>query len=389
MSNEALTGQYKKNSTVMIVAGEASGDRHGAELFLALKAMSPEVKGIGMGSRCMREAGIDLCFDASNIGVIGVVEVLRHYREIRKALTLVKKTLREQKPDLLICVDYKEFNYKLAAYAKSCGVKVLFYVSPQVWAWRPGRVKKYGRVIDMMAVIFPFEVPYYERENIPVRYVGHPSVDTVKPKYTKATVRDHFEINGKIPVIGLLPGSRQNEIKRLLPEMLLAAEQIASQLPRCQFMLPQANSVGDELIASYLATATVNVRVVKQEFYDVVQCCDAVLTTSGTATLEIALLEVPMVIVYKLSALTYGLGRLLVNIDFIGLPNIIANQGIVKELIQHEASAENMAREVLAIFRNKQYRAEMCKNLLAVKQQLGEGGGSTTMAKLALEILKP
>lgn len=387
MSNGALTRQHKKKSSVMIVAGEASGDRHGAELFLALKAMSPAVTGIGMGSRCMREAGIDLCFDASNIGVIGVVEVLRHYREIRKALTLVKKALREQKPDLLICVDYKEFNYKLAAYAKSCGVKVLFYVSPQVWAWRPGRVKKYGRVIDMMAVIFPFEVPYYERENVPVRYVGHPSVDTVKPKYTKATVRGYFEINAKTPVIGLLPGSRQNEIKRLLPEMLLAAELIASQLPGCQFILPQADSVGDELIASYLTTATVNVRVVKQEFYDVVQCCDAVLTTSGTATLEIALLEVPMVIVYKLSALTYVLGRLLVNIDFIGLPNIIANQGIVKELIQHEASAENMAREVLAICQNKQYRAGMCKNLSAVKQQLGEGGGSTTMAKLAFEML--
>ncbi len=382
-----MTDQHKKNPRVMIVAGEASGDRHGAELFLALKEMSPAVKGIGMGSTCMREAGIELCFDAANIGVIGVVEVLRHYREIRQALALVRKTLREQQPDLLICVDYKEFNYKLAAYAKQCGVKVLFYVSPQVWAWRPGRVKKYGRVIDMMAVIFPFEVPYYEREKVPVRYVGHPSVDAVKPKYTKAAVRGHFEINADTPVIGLLPGSRHNEIKRLLPEMLLAAEHIAGQLPGCQFMLPQANSVSDELIASYLATATVNVRVVKQEFYDVVQCCDAVLTTSGTATLEIALLEVPMVIVYKLSALTYGLGRLLVNINFIGLPNIIANQGIVKELIQHEASAENMAREVLAIVNDQHYRRGICKQLLAVKQQLGQGGGSVNMAKLALEML--
>ena len=382
-----MTDKRIKNPSVMIVAGEASGDRHGAELFLALKEMSPAVKGIGMGSTCMREAGIELCFDAANIGVIGVVEVLRHYREIRRALALVKKTLREQQPDLLICVDYKEFNYKLAAYAKLCGVKVLFYVSPQVWAWRPGRVKKYGRVIDMMAVIFPFEVPYYERENVPVRYVGHPSVDAVKPKFTKAEVRGHFKIDSATPVIGLLPGSRQNEIKRLLPVMLAAAEKIAVEQPECQFILPQAASVSDELIAYYLAAAMVNVRVVKQEFYDVVQCCDAVLTTSGTATLEIALLEVPMVIVYKLSAMTYWLARLLVNINFIGLPNIIANQGIVKELIQHEATAENMAREVLAIFNDQHYRAGICKQLSAVKQQLGQGGGSVNMAKLALEML--
>jgi lipid-A-disaccharide synthase len=286
-----------------------------------------------------------------------------------------------------VCVDYKEFNFKLARFAKQHGVKVLFYVSPQVWAWRAGRVKAYGKVIDMMAVIFPFEIPYYEAENVPVRYVGHPSVDKVHPQYSKADAMAQFGLNANQQVVGLLAGSRANEIKRLLPVMLAAAALLHSKFADCQFILPQADSISDELLADYLQDAPVNVTVIKQQTYDVIQCCDAIMTTSGTATLEIALLTVPMVICYKLSLLTYILGRLLVKTPFIGLPNIVAGKSIVKEFIQHEATANNLAAEIEQILTNQDYRETMRENLRDVKQRLGQGGGSKNMALLALEML--
>ncbi|MDD1617573.1 MAG: lipid-A-disaccharide synthase [Methylococcaceae bacterium NSP1-2] len=374
-------------STILFSAGEASGDQHAANMFLEIKKHQPDIKAIGMGGAKMAQAGVDIRYDSAGIGVIGVVEVLKHYGEIRRALTLMKRIIDTERPDLLVCVDYKEFNFKLATYAKQKGIKVLFYVSPQVWAWRAGRVKAYGKVIDMMAVIFPFETAYYEAENVPVRYVGHPSVDKVHPQTSKAEAMARFELDANKRVVGLLAGSRANEIKRLLPVMLAAAALLKAKFADCQFILPQADSITDELLAEYLQDSPVKVTVIKQQPYDVIQCCDAVMTTSGTATLEIALLTVPMVICYKLSPLTYWLGRLLVKTPFIGLPNIVAGKSIVKEFIQHEATADNLAAEVERILTDQDYRETMQGNLQDVKQRLGQGGGSKNMALLALEML--
>jgi lipid-A-disaccharide synthase len=340
-----------------------------------------------MGSTKMAQAGIDIRYDSANIGVIGVVEVIKQYGEIRRALMLMQQVVATEKPDLLVCVDYKEFNFKLARFAKQLGIKVLFYVSPQVWAWRPGRVKKYGAVIDMMAVIFPFETAYYDAENVPVRYVGHPSVDKVHPRYTKTEAMQQFGLESSKPIVGLLPGSRNNEIKRMLPVMLAAAERLHIEFPDIQFILPQADSIADSLLGEYLQQAAVNIKCVKHLPYDVIQCCNAVMTTSGTATLEVALLQVPMVIVYKLAPITYWLGRLLVSTVFIGLPNIIAGKSIVKELIQHEATAENMADEIKRLLNDTGYYTQMREDLAEVKTSLGQGGGSKNMALLALEML--
>ncbi len=374
-------------TTILFSAGESSGDQHAANMFLEIKKHQPDIKAIGMGGAKMAQAGVDIRYDSAGIGVIGVVEVLKHYGEIRRALTLMKWIIDTERPDLLVCVDYKEFNFKLASYAKQQGIKVLFYVSPQVWAWRAGRVKAYGKVIDMMAVIFPFEIPYYEAENVPVRYVGHPSVDKVHPQTSKAEDRARFGLDAHKRVVGLLAGSRANEIKRLLPVMLAAAALLKAKFADCQFILPQADSISDELLANYLTDAPVKVTVIKQQPYNVIQCCDAVMTTSGTATLEIALLTVPMVICYKLSPLTYWLGRLLVKTPFIGLPNIVAGKSIVREFIQHEATANNLATEVERILMDRDYRETMLENLRDVKQRLGQGGGSKNMALLALEML--
>ena len=280
----------------------------------------------------------------------------------------------------------KEFNLKLAQFSKKQGIKVLFYVSPQVWAWRPKRVITYGKAIDMMAVIFPFETAYYEAENIPVRYVGHPSVDKVHPLRSKQAAIKSFQLDSKAPIIGLLPGSRANEIKRMLPVMLDAVKKIQAEYPKAQFLLPQADSISDALLFPYLINTPI--QVIKDQPYDVIQCCDGVMTTSGTATLETALLNIPMVIVYKLSGLTYSLGRLLVNIDVIGLPNIIAGKKIVQELIQHQATGEKIAAEMCHILSDKNYAEIIRAELVKVKEKLGEGGGSENMAKLALEMLR-
>jgi lipid-A-disaccharide synthase len=342
-----------------------------------------------MGSSKMRQAGIDIRFDSASIGVIGVIEVLKHYGEIRKALKLMKQIVAKQKPDLLVCVDYKEFNLKLAQFAKRQGIKVLFYVSPQVWAWRAGRVETYGKAIDMMAVIFPFETAYYQAKNVPVRYVGHPSVDKVKPLRSRDDDLQLFGLDSQRPIVGILPGSRGNEIKRMLPVMLQAAQTLAQRHPNLQFVLPQADSISDQVLQSHLQDCPLAIKVVKQQPYDVIQCCDAIMTTSGTASLEIALLGIPMVIAYRLSPLTYWLGTKLVKIPFIGLPNIIAGKGIVKELIQDAVSADSLAAEIERLLDDASYRQACLQGLAQVKTELGEGGGSKNMAELAMEMLEP
>jgi lipid-A-disaccharide synthase len=373
--------------TVFFSAGESSGDQHAANMFLELKKYQPNIKGVGMGGVKMEQAGIDIRYDSSAIAVIGVVEVIKHYAEILRALKSMQQLLLTERPDLLVCVDYKEFNFKLARFAKQNGIKVLFYVSPQVWAWRPGRVKEYGAVIDMMAVIFPFETAYYVAEKVPVCYVGHPSVDKVHPHNSKENDLRTFGLGKAKSIIGILPGSRQNEIERMLPVMLAAAHKLQNSFPGIHFLLPQADSIPDTLLADHLRSARLMITVIKHKPYDVIQCCDAIMTTSGTASLEIALLGVPMVIAYKLSPLTYWLGRWLVKTPYIGLPNIMLGKLVVKELIQHEASAENLALEISKILTDKAHAEQIRQDLLQVKQQLGKGGGSKTMALLALKML--
>jgi len=372
----------------MLVAGEASGDLHAASLFRELQALLPAVQAIGMGGVHMREAGIDLRYDSTGIAVIGAVEVIKHYGEIRRALKLMEGLLRDERPDLLICVDYKEFNFRLAKAAKRLGVKVLFYVSPQFWAWRPGRVKQYGAAVDHMAVIFPFEVPFYQAHGIPVTYVGHPLAGNPAGA-DRASLAAEFGLDPERPTIGLLPGSRLNEIKRLLPVILETVAVLAHRFPQAQFVLSQASSVDDGLVSDGLRHTPAPIHVVKGRNRDAVACCDAVITVSGTATLEVALAGVPIAIIYKVAPITYWLGRLLITIPFIGLPNILAGRSIVREFIQQDASAANIAGEIGRILEQPDYAAAMKSDLQAVAATLGTGDGSAKLARLAAGMLAP
>ena len=374
---------------VMLSAGEASGDQHAASLFRALKSIIPEVRGIGMGGVAMREAGVDIRFDSSGIGVIGLAEIARHYGEIRGALQLMRTLARDEKPDLLICVDYKEFNFRLAKAAKALGIKVLFYVSPQVWAWRQGRVKSYGRIIDHMAVIFPFELPFYEAHGVPATYVGHPLAGKVKATESRGVVLSRLGLlERKPPLIGILPGSRSNELARLLPTLLGAAAKLKITHPDAQFVVFKAPTLDREVLSRAGVERGLDLKIIEGQDYDVLQCCDAVMTVSGTATLEVALMGVPMVIVYRLAALSYWVGRLLIRVPFIGLPNILRGKGVVREFIQDEATPENIAEEIRRILDDAAYRDSMRQELAAVRETLGHLEGSVELARLAARMLE-
>jgi lipid-A-disaccharide synthase len=371
----------------MILAGEASGDMHGVALYSVLQQRLDSLDCIAMGGVAMRDAGVPIIVDSTDLGVIGVWDVITHAIPIRRALVQVEENLQSFSPDLLICIDYKEFNFRVAKRAKALGVKVLFYVSPQVWAWRPYRVKQYGEVIDMMAVIFPFEVAFYQKYAIPVRYVGHPLTQVVKVTCGKQQAISKAGLRAESPIIGLLPGSRIHEVKRLLPVMLQVAELLKTTYPQAQFVLPKAKTIDDLVLQGYLQQYSVEIHVCEAGDYNVLQSCHIAISASGTATLELALLTIPMVIVYKVAPLTYWFAKWLVRIPFIGLPNIIAGQGIVPELIQARANPDAIFEEVCKILDDKHVAKQMRNQLNDVSGCLGDIDGIATLADVAIEML--
>lgn len=374
--------------SIMISAGEASGDLHAANLIKALHDMDPDIQVRGLGGEKLKQAGVDPLIDCSDITVVGIVEVLAKYRTIMAVLNRMRDDVTANPPDLLILVDYQEFNFKLAAAAKSAGVKVLFYISPQVWAWRPHRVHKIGKIIDMMAVLFPFEEKFYREANVPVRFVGNPLVDEARPRKSKDEALKQYELDSTKPVIGLFPGSRKGEITRILPLQLKAAQLLKQRYPDIQFILPIASSLEDSDIAPYCkGYDDLAIRRVKDLPYDVMQVCNSIIAASGTATLEIALMGIPNVITYRISPISYFILKRLVTIDHIGLANIVAGKGIVKELIQHDARPEKIADEISRILDDDNYRSQMISELNKVRAKLGKEGGSKNVAQLAYEML--
>jgi lipid-A-disaccharide synthase len=375
------------NNRIMIVAGEASGDLHGSNLVKEALRLRAGLAFFGIGGPRMREAGVTTLVDSSEMAVVGLIEVISHFSVIWRALSTLKRIIRTDPPDLLILIDYPDFNLHLAKAAKRAGVKVLYYISPQVWAWRVGRVKKIARVVDRMAVVFPFEVPFYEKEGVPVTFVGHPLVDTVRPTMTRAAALAFFGLNTEHTTIGLFPGSRRGELKNLLPTILAAARLLKSRFPDTQFILPLASSLAAEDLAPYLAGSGLDIKIVEGTGYDVMQVCDAIITVSGTVTLEIALMGVPMVIIYRVSPMTYAVGKRLVRVEHAGLCNIVAGERVVRELIQDDAEPAGIAAEIVRILTDAGYAGEMRAKLAGVRAKLGSGGGSARVAGLVCEMV--
>jgi len=376
------------NKTIIISAGEASGDLHAANLIKALHKIDPSINVKGMGSDKLREAGVELLVDCADIAVVGIVEVLANYRLIKRALNKMADAIRNSPPDLLILVDYQEFNFRLAKIAKQQGVKVLFYISPQVWAWRPHRVHKIGKLIDMMAVLFPFEEKFYRNANVPVSFVGHPLVDEARPDKTRAECLTAYNIDADKKIIGLFPGSRKGEIKRVLPILLESAWLLKQKHPDAQFILPVASTLNIDYIEPFLASHShLNIRVVKDRPYNVMQVCHAIMAASGTATLEIALLGIPNAIVYRIAPLSYFILKRMITIDNIGLVNIVAEKNIVREFVQHDAVPKKIAAEIDRLLCDDEYRNIMIHELAKVREKLGKQGGSDNVAQLAYDML--
>ena len=372
---------------IVIVAGEASGDLHGSNLIKELRRIEPGLKLRGIGGKRLQEAGVDLIADVSRMGVVGITEVLFRLPLIIKKFYHLKRIFRQDRPDLLILIDYSGFNLPLARAAKKHGIKILYYISPQVWASRRGRIKKIRETIDRMAVIIPFEAPLYEKEGVNATFVGHPLVDNVRPHYSRVEALRNFNLEAGRPIVAILPGSRPGEVKRLLPVMLETAMILKLSFPALQFVLPLASTLNPSDVSDMLKGSQLDVRMVREDTYDAVAVSDVAMVASGTATLETALLETPMIIVYKVSELTYQIGKRFVYIDQIGLVNIIAGKSIVPEFVQGAARPEDMAHAVANLLNDRKAREAMIKELKKVRLVLGDPGAPERAAWIAAEML--
>jgi lipid-A-disaccharide synthase len=378
---------YEKK--VLIVAGEASGDLHGANLVRAMLESDPGLVFYGIGGPKMEAAGVRCLARAGDMAVVGLTEVFSKLGMILGIMRKLKRSLWEEKPALIILIDYPDFNMPLARAAKKRGVPVFYYISPQVWAWRRGRIKQLRQCVDRMAVILPFEAEMYRREGMAVEFVGHPLLDGINTKYHRNEAICRFDLREEGSIIGLLPGSRPGEVTKLLPEMLAAAGIIKQELPTAQFVLPLADTLDrdgmEEMIRS--CQEKLNVKIIGNEIYEVLAVCDAAMVASGTATLETALIGVPMIIVYKISLFTYLMGRIFVNVDHIGLANIIAGKTVVPELIQQDVNPPRMAKEILAILNDVERKNRIKRELAGIREKLGAPGASRRAAHLAMEML--
>ena len=372
---------------VVIVAGEASADLHGSNLVRAMRSMDPDIVFWGIGGEKMENAGVKILVSSSEMAVVGLTEVLFRLRAIVRAFWKLKSLFKHRHPDLLILIDYPDFNIHIARTAKRFQVPVLYYVSPQVWAWRKGRVRKIADRVDRMVVILPFEEAFYRQRGLNVEYVGHPLLDIVPAEIDKNEARLRLGLGHGRPVVGLLPGSRKEEIKKLLPVMVHAAEILRKRYHSVQFLLPLAPTIEPAFARSLVDDTGVEIKFYRKDVYSVLSACDLALVASGTATLETAIMEVPMVIAYKVSRVSYWAAKMAVRVPFIGLVNLVAGEGVVPELIQDEVSAERLAHEALIILEREDVRKRMVEKLKGVKKSLGKGGASRAAAGIALHMM--
>ena len=377
-----------RGKEIMLVVGEASGDMHGASLVNALLKRDPNLTFFGVAGDQLQQTNFEALFTVSELTGMGLLELAGNIKNIVAAYRLLRRSLRTRRPSLLILIDFPELNLRLARLAKDLGVPVLYYVSPQVWAWRRGRIRQIAQVVDKMAVVFPFEVAFYERHDMPVEFVGHPLLDVVRVSQEREPMLRELGLQNEKPVIALLPGSRRKEIAYHLPVMVAAATEL-KRVEQAQFFCVRASTLDRAELQRELDRAGFVIPIVEAGRYNAVNAADLVWAASGTATLETALLEKPMIVVYRVSWVTYWLARLLVQIKYIGIANIIAGKAIVPELVQSDLSAERLVHESQAILNDHDARRTMIANLRKLREQLGAPGAANRVAELAISLMAP
>lgn len=383
-----MTADNAHSKTIMIIAGEASGDLHGSSLASSLKAIDPDLRLIGMGGGKMIKAGLKSYQNIEDLSVIGLGEVLSNLGKFTAVFRCLVGRLDSEKPDCVVLIDYPEFNLRFAKEAKKRNIPVIYYISPQIWAWRKGRVKIVKKFIEKMIVIFAFEKDFYEKEGIAAEFVGHPLLDVVRPRFSREEFLKLQGLTDNKKILAFLPGSRQIEVIRNLPVMLKAAGIIKSKLGgNIQFVIAKPKEIDGEIYAEILKDCELKPKIIEDYPYDCVNAADLVLVASGTATLETAILEKPMLIIYKVSFLTWLVGKMLVKIPDIGLVNIVAGKRIVPEFIQFDATAEKIADEAIGLLSSPEKINAVKINLRAIKEKLGGPGASRRAAQSILSTL--
>lgn len=371
---------------VMICAGEASGDLHGASVADALKKMAPDIELLGMGGTNMRAAGVEIVYDIADIGVMGFVEVMWNLAKFFRLRDYLSAVMDQRRPDVVVLIDYGGFHMALASVAKKKNIPVVYYICPKAWVWGKWRAKAIAGWVRRVAAIFPFEAEIYAEAGAAVEFVGHPLIDIVKPSMSREEAYRYFGADPQRPLLLLLPGSRFQEVESLLEVVLAAAKKISQQIPQCQFYLPLAPTIPIERIESVVKASGVPVVFTRNSTYNLMQIADCAIAASGTVTLEAALMELPSVIVYRVQTATYWLVRLVANVSHVGLPNIVVGRRILPELIQDAATAENVSQAALHLMTDSSARLQAKQDLQEVRASLGEPGAVSRVAKIVLEV---
>jgi lipid-A-disaccharide synthase len=371
-----------------MVAGEASGDLHGSHLVKEMLSLDPTLQFYGVGGKKMKNEGVELIADSKEMAVVGITEVLLKLKRIYQIYRKLKNSLTSNSPSLVILIDYPDFNLRFAREAKKKNIPIVYYISPQVWAWRKGRIKKIGRLIKKMIVIFPFEKKIYEEAQIDVDFVGHPLLDAIRSQFSREEAFQQFSLSSGVTTIGLLPGSRMNEVKRHLPPMIEAIPLISKQINPVQFIIPVAPGLDLGEVQNLVGSKRENIRVVENNIYDVMRISDVVIVASGTATIEAAIMGAPMIVVYRVSPLTYLLGKMLIKVKNIGMVNIIAGKTVVPELIQKDVTPEKITSAVVQILENPSKQEEIKKELSSLKEKIGKSGASFRAAQIIISLLQ-
>ncbi|CAM3111626.1 lipid-A-disaccharide synthase [Legionella steigerwaltii] len=378
----------QNSKRVVIIAGEESGDVHASVLIRQLKATYPDIEISGIGGQHMQEAGAQIISDLARFGVTGLTAVIRHLNVIRKAFVTIKKHLNQQKPDLLILVDYPGFNLRLAKYAKQkLGIKILYYISPQIWAWKANRIHLIKKCVDRMAVILPFEKTLYEKAEVPVNFVGHPLVEKITSVDNSQSQRTALGLPQDANIFALLPGSRTNEIKYHMPILRDTAQILQQRYPNLHFVIPVADTINPETIKHYFSDMNLPISFVQGKAINCMAAADFIIVSSGTASLECALLEKPMCIIYRSSFLSYVLAMRFIRVKFFGLCNLLANRMIVPEFLQYDCNAYELTRYIDHFYNDPDQPTKMISQLTKVKNSLSSEKSDRSLFSLVVNEL--
>jgi len=380
---ESVAMRNEKN--LMIIAGEVSGDLHGSSLIKELKILDPDINIYGIGGDKMVSAGMDANFHIKDMAFLGFVEVIRHIPHIRRVQKKLIEIIKEKNIKAVVLIDYPGFNLNFAKKVKKLNIKIIYYISPQVWAWGKGRIQKIKKFVDKMIVVFPFEEKLFKDENINVEFVGHPLLDILKTYQflTKEELYKKFNLDNKKEILLLLPGSRRHEVEKIFPEMIKAAEKLSKEF-KFNIVVSAAPNIDREFFKN-IAEQT-SYKIVSGYNYDLMKHAKFGIIKSGTSTLEAAVFELPMIIVYKTSPLTYLIGKSLLKLDNIGMANIIAGEKVAPELIQNDLSTDKIFDESEMILKNENYYTETKNKLSKTKEKLGTEGASKRAAKSIYEL---